>query len=152
MTSAGPGPEADLAAEAEALDGLLLAYVAQEQRRLGGQLAQCSLTPAQYLALRQVAAQSTGCPMGELSKALQQASATATGIVDRLVRRGLVRRQRDLSDRRLVRVIVTEEGRAVLAQAQALCRRERVAALAALPAEERRRLLRLFTTYLLPGG
>jgi DNA-binding MarR family transcriptional regulator len=142
----------ELVAEAEALDGLLLTYLAREQRRLGGQLAQCSLTPAQYLALRHVADRSAGCPMGELSAALQQASATATGIVDRLVRRGLVRRQRDPMDRRLVLVHVTELGTVVLAEALALRRQERVAALAILPAEERRRLLRLFTTYLLPEG
>ena len=50
-------------------------------------------------------------PMRGLAEALDVSQASATGIVDRMEQRGLVERQRDAEDRRVVRVALTEEGR-----------------------------------------
>jgi DNA-binding MarR family transcriptional regulator len=50
-------------------------------------------------------------PMGALAEALDVSHASVTGIVDRMEQRGLVERQRDDTDRRVVRVAVTDEGR-----------------------------------------
>jgi DNA-binding MarR family transcriptional regulator len=46
--------------------------------------------------------------IGELSKALELSNSTVTGIIDRLERQGLVMRQRDGKDRRVVWVSTTE--------------------------------------------
>ncbi len=52
-------------------------------------------------------------PMSQIAQSLDVSDASATGIVDRMERRGLVERQHAVEDRRLVRVIVTEAGRDV---------------------------------------
>lgn len=55
-----------------------------------------------------------GARMGQLASALGVTLPTVTGIVDRLVEHGLVRREEDPSDRRLVVVRLTESGRALM--------------------------------------
>ena len=49
--------------------------------------------------------------MRGLAEAMDVSQASATGIVDRMEQRGLVERQRDDEDRRVVRVTLTDEGR-----------------------------------------
>lgn len=49
--------------------------------------------------------------MGELARRLCISEKTATGVVDRLELAGTVRRERDASDRRVVRVRLTDDGR-----------------------------------------
>lgn len=48
--------------------------------------------------------------LGDLAERLGITGATMSGLVDRLVRRGIVERMQDSSDRRVVRVRLTEEG------------------------------------------
>lgn len=48
--------------------------------------------------------------MGEVSSRLQVSDSTATGVVDRLVERGLVERVNDAEDRRKVLVRLSEQG------------------------------------------
>jgi DNA-binding MarR family transcriptional regulator len=50
-------------------------------------------------------------PMRGLAEALDVSQASATGIVDRMEQRGLVTRERDAEDRRVVRVLPSETGR-----------------------------------------
>jgi DNA-binding MarR family transcriptional regulator len=49
--------------------------------------------------------------MGELGATLGLEKSSLTGLVDRAVRRGLVRREPDPDDRRAVQVVLTGEGR-----------------------------------------
>ena len=49
--------------------------------------------------------------MRGLAEALDVSQASATGIVDRMEQRGLVTRERDAEDRRVVRVLPSETGR-----------------------------------------
>jgi DNA-binding MarR family transcriptional regulator len=51
-----------------------------------------------------------GQPVGALAEHLGVNPSTITGHVDRLVRQGLVRREEDPADRRIVRNYLTEEG------------------------------------------
>jgi DNA-binding MarR family transcriptional regulator len=51
-----------------------------------------------------------GYGMGELVRILGLAKSSLTGLVDRSLRRGLVRREADAADGRAVRVFLTEEG------------------------------------------
>ncbi|MEO8456751.1 MAG: MarR family transcriptional regulator [Chloroflexota bacterium] len=50
---------------------------------------------------------------GELAEALTVAPPTITGLTDRLVKQGLVERSEDPRDRRVVRLGLTEDGRAL---------------------------------------
>lgn len=54
-------------------------------------------------------------PMRALAESLDVSQASATGIVDRMVQRGLVERRRDDEDRRVIRVASTAAGRELLA-------------------------------------
>lgn len=57
-----------------------------------------------------------GATVGGLASQLRVTPPTITGIVDRLVRQGLVVRQEDPSDRRLVRHCLTERGLEVVGE------------------------------------
>ena len=60
-----------------------------------------------------------GTPAGAVAAQLKVRPSTATGIVDRLVRDGLVRRERDDLDRRRVRIWLTEQGMRVINELRA---------------------------------
>jgi DNA-binding MarR family transcriptional regulator len=53
----------------------------------------------------------SGLTMNELSKAVNLEISTMTRMVDQLVEKGLVRRETDAKDRRVVRVALTDEGK-----------------------------------------
>ncbi len=57
-----------------------------------------------------------GTPAGAVAAQLKVRPSTATGIVDRLVRQSLVRRERDELDRRRVRISLTDKGREVITE------------------------------------
>jgi DNA-binding MarR family transcriptional regulator len=71
-----------------------------------------------------------GFGMGELVRTLGLAKSSLTGLVDRSLRRGLVRRQADSTDGRAVRVFLTQEGEKVAGEFYD----ETVARVAELPA------------------
>lgn len=80
------------------------------------------LTPQQGQLLCVLLPQPYG--MGELGETLGLAKSSLTGLVDRTVRRGLVRREADPRDGRAVRVALTEEGAALAEEFYAeTCRR-----------------------------
>jgi DNA-binding MarR family transcriptional regulator len=70
--------------------------------------ADCDLSLRQYAALHGIR-EGASSP-GELARLWQVTPAALTGIVDRLERRGLVRRTPDPSDRRRLCLVLTEEG------------------------------------------
>jgi DNA-binding MarR family transcriptional regulator len=87
---------------------------------------------------------------GALLRATLVTSGTMTNRVDRLVRKGLVRREPDPSDKRGVLVTLTEQGREHVDAALAdLLRRER-ALLTGLDSAERRRLADMMRILLAP--
>ena len=51
-----------------------------------------------------------GLPLGEVAQQMEVSPATITGITERLVRKGLIARRSDPSDRRLIRVVLTAAG------------------------------------------
>jgi len=53
-----------------------------------------------------------------LAEQLRVTPPTVTGLVDRLVRMGVVRREEDSRDRRLVRNVLTERGQEVLGEVE----------------------------------
>lgn len=74
-----------------------------------------ALTSPQLVSLNQIS-KKEGLTIGDLARLTSLSCATATGIVDRLEQRGLVRRSRNGRDRRQVQLNLTEEG-------QLLCQR-----------------------------
>lgn len=62
--------------------------------------------------------QNPGAPAGVLAERLRVTPPTVTGLVDRLVRSGAVRREEDPKDRRLVRNVLTERGQEVLGEVE----------------------------------
>ena len=81
------------------------------------------LTGPQLVVLRELSA-STGCCVSELTKAIHLSQATATGILDRLEKRGLVRRERSNQDKRRVLVWLSEAGEQLLVDAPPLLQEE----------------------------
>jgi DNA-binding MarR family transcriptional regulator len=59
-----------------------------------------------------------GMPAGALAEHLRVTPPTVTGLVDRLVRMGVVRREEDPKDRRLVRNVLTERGEEMLGEVE----------------------------------
>ena len=71
------------------------------------------ITLPQLWALHQVAECET-CPMRRLAQSLGLKSSTVTGLVDRLVKLGLLRRFNSRDDRRVVLGAITSKGRNIL--------------------------------------
>jgi DNA-binding MarR family transcriptional regulator len=88
--------------------------------------ARAKLTPEQYEALLAVKtrSRSNGITVGELSERLQVKHHTAVSLLDKLVMRKLVARQRAIDDRRHVNVKLTRLGSSVLARLAQIHRRE----------------------------
>lgn len=77
--------------------------------------AQADLTAVQYNVLRILrGAGEAGLLAGEIGERLIARSPDVTRLIDRLEKRGLVRRRRDPQDRRAVRVGITPAGRDTL--------------------------------------
>ncbi|NPD69214.1 MarR family transcriptional regulator [Lichenicola cladoniae] len=70
------------------------------------------LTYPQYLVMI-VLWEADGCTVGTLSAALFLESSTLTPLLKRMEAAGLLRRERDTADERQVRILLTENGRAL---------------------------------------
>jgi len=87
--------------------------------------------------------QRESCTMRELSRAMRARESTTTGLVDRMARTGLVKRQRDKTDRRVVRAAITAGGRSAMQELQKQRRRAFVAIFKRLSAVDRSRWLEI---------
>lgn len=74
------------------------------------------LTYPQYLVMI-VLWEADGCTVGTLGAALFLESSTLTPLLKRMETAGLLRRERDTADERQVRILLTENGRALQEQA-----------------------------------
>ncbi len=112
--------------------GLVLREV---RRRIDEQL-----TLPQFDVLAQLHRRRQGMTPGELTRELLVTAGNVTGIVDRLVRLGLVERMPVPEDRRAVRVRLTERGRRLMQRAIPRHRRDLEVILGAVPASDLARL------------
>ena len=78
-------------------------------KRLQDDLEKLALTPPQFYVLATIG-YAGGLPFGEIGEKMMVTVSNLTGIVDRLEEKGLVARERDAHDRRIVRVKLTEKG------------------------------------------
>ena len=113
----------------------------QEARQ---RLAPYGVTPAQY-GLLEVLWERDGQSGAELSERLQLDSATMTGLLDRLERAELVVRRPDNADRRVNRIGLTAQGRALRAPLDRAMDEVNAAVVAQLGPAEAERLRAILT-------
>ncbi len=78
--------------------------------------------------------------MGELCDKLYLAYSTATDLIDRMEKNGLLERNRDLQDRRVIRLTITDKGKSVISEVMDARRRYVASILEYLSPEEREHL------------
>ena len=86
----------------------------QIENRLGRLLREYGLTPSQYNVLRILRGEGHSLPSLEIADRMIQVVPAITGLIDRLERQELVRRQRCAQDRRVVFVEITPKALRVL--------------------------------------
>lgn len=79
-------------------------------RKLQERLEPFGLTPFHWVVLCCLWDED-GLPTSSIGEKLQQVGGTLTGVLDRMEERSLVRRERDIDDRRIWRIWLTEEGK-----------------------------------------
>ncbi len=83
--------------------------------RLAQRGALCDLTPSQFAVLESLYHLGPMC-QGEVSAKILRSTGNMTLVLDNLEKRGLVRRERDTDDRRMVIISLTEAGREVISR------------------------------------
>lgn len=127
----------------EALEDLLRQLTWLGRKGLAQELSYYGVTVPQFYALLSLKKHDRACSMNELTHTTRQASATMTGVIDRLVKMGLVARGRKGSDRRVVMVGLTRRGEQLLEEVRARQRHSFYKALAGFDDEEIDQLLRI---------
>lgn len=136
-------PERSVAASSQTIQ-LLRATAAQVDRAIARALEPHGLTAVQFSVLQIMADaedQQLGC--GELGKRLMGPSPDVTRLLDRLESGGLVSRERDKVDRRVVHTRISDQGRSILAVAAPAVRAAEEQALASLDASQQQRFAEL---------
>lgn len=104
----------------EEIDRLLRTVSGIVRRRGRDILVNFDITPPQFNALQILIhhedEHNEHLTIGDLGEDLYLACSTATDLIDRMERNGLVERERDTSDRRIIRVRVLEKGRQVITE------------------------------------
>ena len=118
----------------------LLVTAAALRERAEAEFGRFGLTSTAYNTLRILRGSPDGLPRGEIAQRLVNPSPDVTRLIDRLERRGLVRRLRARSDRRLSLTRITPKGLALVAQAEAANQAQRAALAGRLSDEEWRQL------------
>jgi len=123
----------------------LLRLTRRLQRIQSRQLEPIGITPAQFRLLRTTAHYEGAPRMADLAERLDVVPRAVTTLVDGLEASGRVRRAPDPTNRRVVRVEITEEGRTVLRSMRAARKAAAEEILAPLTAEQREVLGGLLT-------
>ncbi|WP_329213515.1 MarR family transcriptional regulator [Streptomyces sp. NBC_00683] len=130
-------------------DGLLAEQLLRLTRRLqriqSRQLEPIDITPAQFRLLRTVAHYEDPPRMADLAQRLDVVPRAVTTLVDGLEANARVRRAPDPTNRRVVRIEITEEGRATLRSLRNARKAAAEEILAPLTAEQREVLGGLLT-------
>lgn len=120
-------------------------YLYTESRRLTkGMASQFGLTGPQLTVIKLL--ESLGdLSLSSLSERIRAQNSTVTGIIDRMEREGLVRRERSTTDRRVVYIRLSEKGARLARQIEVEPMEIFRTALIGLPASDQRDLLRILT-------
>ena len=114
------------------------------RRFLARVLEPYDVTPQQYNVLRILrGAGADGLPTLAIGERMLEDSPGVTRLIDRLIAKGLVSRERSREDRRQVLCRITTSGRALLAQIDGLVDEQDAAALGMLAPDEQKQLIRM---------
>jgi DNA-binding MarR family transcriptional regulator len=114
---------------------------AHVERALAWALEPFSVTTAQYELLQVIERHgNSGAGCSELGKHLAAPGPDVTRMLDRLDNAGLVARNRDQNDRRVVRTVLTEKGEALLRAAAPVVKEAELAVFEGLADSERAQL------------
>lgn len=124
--------------------GFLLRKAYQRNSTIFLSLVPGNLTTTQFSVMRRIAVDG---PMSQnlLGRSVAMDGATTKGVVDRLVKRGLLATRRDPNDRRRHQLSLTPEGEALIAEAVAAAAQVTADTLAPLSSGEQDTLLRLLS-------
>jgi MarR family transcriptional regulator, organic hydroperoxide resistance regulator len=95
---------------ASELAGAIFRIAKSSKRSIRADLEALDLTVPQGMVLHTLAAAGGRLSARELGRECDMLASTATGVVDRLELHGLVERERDVDDRRVVWIKLTEQG------------------------------------------
>ena len=123
----------------EALLNLLVTGAALKERA-ETEYGRFGLTSSAYNVLRILRGSPDGLPRGEVAQRLVNPSPDVTRLIDRLARKGLVRRRRARTDRRLSLTSITAKGLALVEQAELANQAQRDAIASRLSADEWRQV------------
>ncbi len=120
-------------------------YLYTESRRLTkGMASQFGLTGPQLTVIKML--ETFGdISLSSLSERIRAQNSTVTGIIDRMEREGLVRRERSTTDRRVVFIRLTDKGARLAAEIEVEPMEIFRAALGSLSRDDVRDLLRILT-------
>lgn len=120
-------------------------YLYTESRRLTkGMAAQFGLTGPQLTVIK-LLEELGDLSLSSLSERIRAQNSTVTGIIDRMEREGLVKRERSTTDRRVVYIRLSEKGRELAREIQVEPLEIFRSALMSLPADDIGALLRILT-------
>ncbi|MDB5346436.1 MAG: mgrA [Schlesneria sp.] len=88
----------------------------QLQNRFLRLFREYGVTPSQYNILRILRGEGKPMPSLEIGERMIQVVPAMTGLIDRLEKQSLVRRERCLEDRRVIYIVLTEQGEQLLAK------------------------------------
>lgn len=111
-------------------------------RNFQEQLQPLGLTPFHWVVLCCLW-QENGLATSAIGDKLQQVGGTLTGVLDRMEERGLIRRQRDRTDRRRVRIWLTDTGKELETVLPPIAKGLRERAMAGLSDQERQQFSQL---------
>ncbi len=94
------------------MSDLLAAAYHEMSQHISLRLKGFELTPGQYDVLSYLWLTGEASP-GDVARALSLESSAVSGLLDRMEKKGLIVRNRDATDRRSIRVAVTERGMAI---------------------------------------
>ena len=134
----------DVSAFNDALDEFQRAQ-RRAQGRFNSAPAVPELSTSQYHLLEPLAKADGPVCVGALAESAGVSPPSATRMLDGLVKRGIVERARDTTDRRLVRVDLTDHGRELFDKKHELVLNARTRIFDALTASERRAAARLLS-------
>ncbi len=101
------------------------------------------VTPLQFMTLKMLTEQDKKCKMSDLAAMRYLTPAAATGIVDKLVRLGMVERSVDAHDRRLVLLTMTERGGQIVSGIDAIAQEKMERFFASLSEGDRAATMRI---------
>jgi DNA-binding MarR family transcriptional regulator len=127
------------------IEGMLnvLVAAASIREQAEAEFGRFGLTSTAYNVLRILRGSPDGLPRGEIAVRLVNPSPDVTRLIDRLARRGLVRRLRDRRDRRVSLTRITAKGVALLEQAEVANRAQRALLASRLSADHWRTMSEL---------